>query len=80
MLPDPMQDEETAVTNLLLEQRRGFLGNLQAQSINARTGRKKILSWQYDCVRNEEKRTKQNDCGGVAQIGFIFFLDSLVSP
>ena len=31
MLPDPMQDEETAVTNLLLEQRRGFLGNLQAQ-------------------------------------------------
>ena len=28
---DPMQDEETAVTNLLLEQRRGFLGNLQAQ-------------------------------------------------
>ena len=29
--PDPMQDEETAVTNLLLEQRRGFLGNLQAQ-------------------------------------------------
>ena len=26
-----MQDEETAVTNLFLEQRRGFLGNLQAQ-------------------------------------------------
>ena len=30
ILSDPMQDEETAVTTLLLERRHGFLGNLQA--------------------------------------------------